>query len=330
MSILVHVVNQKMHASSNVDGLVAGSQHFVKFKFNLSEEWNGLTVFAQFRQGTRAYNQYLDEENCVYLPAEIGVGACTMMLYGNHDTTIGTTNYLTFKIGDNHFVSDAMSTDISQSLYDQLVNKINENQSKFDELERKVTEFTTDEVITSLIEEAVGKEMAEYLASGMLANLAIADGSITRRKVDSELNDILTLAETSVLTTPQTLTDEQKTQAQKNIDAMPKNPTEDINMGCHAIRQVSYLGLSKMREDLPGEEVYASVTFRANYEPGGKAFLHAEDAEGNPVRIGGVAPGTAADDVATVGQLIDTMGDIETALDSIIAIQDSLIGGGAV
>lgn len=46
MSILVNVVNQKMYVSSNADGLVAGSQQFVKFKFNLSEEWNGLMVFA--------------------------------------------------------------------------------------------------------------------------------------------------------------------------------------------------------------------------------------------------------------------------------------------
>ena len=40
--------------------------------------------------------------------------------------------------------------------------------------------------------------MEEYLAAGTLANLTIADGSITRSKVNSELNDILTLAETAM------------------------------------------------------------------------------------------------------------------------------------
>lgn len=125
MSILVNVVNQKMYISSTMEGLVAGSQNFVKFRFNLSEEWDGLMTFAQFRQGGVAYNQYLDEENSVYLPREIGVGTCTLMLYGTRDTTIGTTNYLTLKIDKNILVSDTSSTEISQSLYDQLVARVN-------------------------------------------------------------------------------------------------------------------------------------------------------------------------------------------------------------
>lgn len=125
MSILVNVVNQKMYISSTMEGLVAGSQNFVKFRFNLSDEWDGLMTFAQFRQGGVAYNQYLDEENSVYLPREIGVGTCTLMLYGTRDTTIGTTNYLTLKIDKNILVSDTSSTEISQSLYDQLVARVN-------------------------------------------------------------------------------------------------------------------------------------------------------------------------------------------------------------
>ena len=71
MSILVNVVNQKMYVSSTMEGIVAGSQQFVKFRFNLSDEWDGLLTFAQFRQNGVAYNQYLDEENAAYLPAEI-------------------------------------------------------------------------------------------------------------------------------------------------------------------------------------------------------------------------------------------------------------------
>ena len=252
MSILVNVVNQKMYVSSNADGLVAGSQQFVKFKFNLSEEWNGLMVFAQFRQGAEAYNQYLDEDNCAYLPAEIGVGTCTMMLYGNHDTTIGTTNYLTLKIGPNHLVSDAESTDISQSLYDQLVTKVNAltswngqsvadlessvqdlqaqmnrkatqadlineisrakasedanaeaiklkaDQTQVDALELKVAELDHNEVVAELISAAVEREMAEYLASGALANLTLEDGSVTRAKLDTHVKESLDNADSAM------------------------------------------------------------------------------------------------------------------------------------
>lgn len=252
MSILVNVVNQKMYVSSNADGLVAGSQQFVQFKFNLSSEWDGLMTFAQFRQGAEAYNQYLDEDNCVYLPAEIGVGTCTLMLYGSHNTTIGTTNYLTLKIGPNNLVADAESTDISESLYNQLVTKINAltswngqsvadleadvqdlqaqmnrkatqsdlineiarakasedanaaaislkaNQSQVDELEIKVTELANNEVVAELIEEAVKEEMADYLASGALANLTIKDGSVSRSKVDSSVSTSLDKADSAM------------------------------------------------------------------------------------------------------------------------------------
>lgn len=114
-----------MYASSAVGSIVSGSQQFVRFKFNLGEEWNGLLTFAQFMQNGVAYNQYLDDENSVCLPSEIAAGTCTLMLYGSNDGTIGTTNYLTLKIDENILVSDASSTDISESLYNQLVTKIN-------------------------------------------------------------------------------------------------------------------------------------------------------------------------------------------------------------
>ena len=125
MSIIINVIDQRMRVQSNKDGIVAGSQQFVKFKFNLSQEWDGLMVFAQFQQNGAAYNQYLDDENSVFLPAEIAAGTCTLMLYGSGGTTIGTTNYLTLEINKNILVSDASSTDISESLYNQLVAKIN-------------------------------------------------------------------------------------------------------------------------------------------------------------------------------------------------------------
>lgn len=46
-----------------------------------------------------------------------------------------------------------------------------------------------------------------------------------------------------------------------------------------------------------------------------------------PVKLIGLYPGHDDSDAATVGQLNAAIGDIETALDSIIAIQESLIGG---
>ena len=124
MEIFVNVTNQKLSIASSFCNAVSGSQEFVKFKYILGDEWNGLTVFAQFGQNGAGYNQYLDENNCVYLPAEINPGICTMMLYGTGSNTIATTNYINLKIESSAYISDASSTEISQTLYTQLINRI--------------------------------------------------------------------------------------------------------------------------------------------------------------------------------------------------------------
>ena len=109
MDIYVDVVGQKLRIATNLKNLVAGSQKFVRFNFYLSSDWDNLETFAQFRQGKDAYNVYLDEENSVYLPAEIVAGSCTMMLYGSRGQVIGTTNYITLTIDDNSLVTEWMS-----------------------------------------------------------------------------------------------------------------------------------------------------------------------------------------------------------------------------
>lgn len=100
------------------------SQEFSRFVFFLSDDWDGLTTFAQFRQGDAAYNVYLDSENACYLPPEIAAGKVSLMLYGTGEDVIGTTNAITMCVSDNKYVSDAQSTEITESLYQQLVNEV--------------------------------------------------------------------------------------------------------------------------------------------------------------------------------------------------------------
>lgn len=135
MEILINVSNQKLRVTNTRNNIISGTQKFVKFTFDLGEDWDGLLTFAQFRQNGEAYNVYLDEENSVFLPPEIQPGTCTVMLYGSNEEVIGTTNYLTFTIDENILVSDAQSTDISLSLYNQLVTKVNDLSNKLVQLE---------------------------------------------------------------------------------------------------------------------------------------------------------------------------------------------------
>lgn len=125
MNIQINVINQKLRLATNLKNYVAGSQEFVQFTFNISEEWDELLPFAQFIQNGSTYNVYLDSNNSVYLPSEIQAGICEVTLYGNNGRVRATTNKLKLNIDENSIVVDANSIDITPTLYEQLIAKFN-------------------------------------------------------------------------------------------------------------------------------------------------------------------------------------------------------------
>ena len=191
MELLVNVNNQKLRLATNLKSLVAGSQQFIKFTFNLSDEWDDLLTFAQFIQGSNSYNAYLDENNSVYLPHEIEAGTCKLILYGTGSQgegsqIIATTNYLELNIDENITVANASSTEISQSLYDQLANQFNTiahlDQSQYG----------------SMIMQQVNQLTSQYLANEEWVGAAIQDGSIARSKVNAVFESTLAKADTAM------------------------------------------------------------------------------------------------------------------------------------
>lgn len=124
MNVQVNVTHQKLRIVTNLKTIVSGSQEFVKFEFFLDKDWDGLTIFAQFRQEDTAYNKYLNEENCVYLPPEIKPGNCMLMLYGTKELVIATTNYVNLIIDENMLLENAESIELTEPLYNQLVEKV--------------------------------------------------------------------------------------------------------------------------------------------------------------------------------------------------------------
>lgn len=198
MEVLVNVIGQKLKVVSDFDGYVSGTQKFVRFVFNLGSDWDGLLVFAQFMQNGEPYNQYLDSENSAYLPAEIGPGTCTLMLYGSNDETIATTNYLTLFLDKNILVEDAKSTEISESLYTQLVTKVNtlttwnEKNSadlvaKDEDLQIQINTKVDQEDFDDEVERAKKSEAENADAIKLKANQSDLNDEIERaKKVESE------------------------------------------------------------------------------------------------------------------------------------------------
>lgn len=168
MDILITVNNQKMHCN-NTKKFVAGSQEFILFTFELSEEWDGLSVYAQFTQGNKSYNAYLDGNNGAYLPPEIVDGVCTLALKGSNGNRIAVTEPLKLEISPNPINGGASVTGVTLTLYEQLVNKVNS--------------LLEDE---SVIVKTTERVLQEYLADDRFAAMSIGDHSIEVTKMSHE------------------------------------------------------------------------------------------------------------------------------------------------
>lgn len=193
MDILVDVVNQKLQTATNLTKFVAGTQEFIRFVFNLGGDWADLMVFAQFTQNETSYNQYLDEENGAYLPSEITEGVATLMLYGSYENKIATSDTLTLEIQKNDLVEDANSTQITLSLYNQLVTEVQTLSDTVD---------TLDDMVDTAVGIAVPEEIQARIDDGTIAALTIEDGTIAKSKVNTAFRKTLDTADSlsSVIT----------------------------------------------------------------------------------------------------------------------------------
>ena len=205
MDINVTLSHQKLRIATELNTLIAGTQNFIRFVFKLPKEWESLLVFAQFVQNNTAYNVYLDENNSCMLPPEIAPGTMTLMLCGNGNTVIATTNYLTFTLIPNHLISDASSTEITQSLYDQLVDMIQEY-TKADVIEAKI-ENVRQELLGRLADKASTQDLNGEITRATEAENEIRDDieAETTRAIEAEaeintaLNDKVSTSDLSAL-----------------------------------------------------------------------------------------------------------------------------------
>lgn len=124
MDILVNIVNQKLKIAANQKTLVEGTQKFIRFIFILPVEWKDLVVFAQFKQNDVGYNIFLDEYNAAYLPPEIVTGTCVLTIYGTRDDVVAVSDSVELSITRSGIVHDTQNTEISKSLYAQIMDRI--------------------------------------------------------------------------------------------------------------------------------------------------------------------------------------------------------------
>lgn len=91
MDILAIVKGQKMKLTANNSCYISGSNRFVRFKFEMSDEWKNLSVIAMFEQNGQISSQTVTD-GYAFLPSDIREGNCNMTLFGIGGTIFATTN----------------------------------------------------------------------------------------------------------------------------------------------------------------------------------------------------------------------------------------------
>ena len=105
MKIVIDVINQKLKMESNSYRYISESRNFIYIIFNLDNDWDGMSVCADFTQGSNVYSHPLDNNNGVYFPSSIEPGICEISLIGSKDGVTATTDSITLYV-DQYSGSD--------------------------------------------------------------------------------------------------------------------------------------------------------------------------------------------------------------------------------
>ncbi len=213
MDILVTVEGQKMKIATNQRRHIEGSKQFVRFRFDLSEEWRDMIIFANFVQGNVLYPVQLDSTACAYLPSEVKEGNCLLVLYGGtsgkqtSENDAGsvikaTTEPLFLDIGKDVTAQKVpeLVTDTEQSNYERMLKELKEGI-----LANKVFNDAITDAVNSLNDSAVAQEIIENKnAVTAMRNELLGDGGTnsspgndsTLDRINKSYNEIIGLGKT--------------------------------------------------------------------------------------------------------------------------------------
>lgn len=196
MDILVTVEGQKMKLASNQTHHIEGSSQFVKFIFDLSDEWVGLDSNVQFIQNGEAYGQKLDgsgNKKYAFLPNGITEGECKMVLYGGDGTIRATTNYIPLSIGKDISALSTLSENISRTDYEQALVELKQYVAN-----GGVTEIALNQAFSNAVNEIATEEnVKQEIASGITtAKTEIESAKVSIENAKTEIsNSVATVKE---------------------------------------------------------------------------------------------------------------------------------------
>lgn len=209
MDILVIVDGQRLKLAANQSHHIEGSNQFVKFRFDLSDEWKGLATHVQFIQNGEAYGQILDGEwnnKYAFLPNGIAEGECKMVLWGGNGDVRATTNYITLIIGKDISTANTLSENINRTDYEQALANLKSyvanggttEEALNEAFSRAVTEIATPDNIKEQIAAGITTAANEIQSAKETienAKTEIANSTAEAKASEDETKKVLAAAE---------------------------------------------------------------------------------------------------------------------------------------
>ena len=183
----IHVsVNDQVLKLTQAPALASGGVNEVKVIFNFCEKWDGFVKTALFYRDTETmYCAVLVDDKCI-LPWEVYAedGTFFFTVFGEKDTARRTANILRYKVGKGIVADEAIPSEPTQEVYDQIIALLaakNEEIDNFIGRAETIIEVTHDASIGAM------DAAAEALKAKNNADLA-------RDEAISAKNDAITAA----------------------------------------------------------------------------------------------------------------------------------------
>lgn len=335
--------------SCQCDVCATDSIDYLKCAFFFSQDWNGLVKTAQFSQNGTTYSVAITDDMCL-LPAEIGEGEFDISVFGQlpGKTLRITTLSVRANMKKSGFVPDGQTPiPPTADLYSQLIEKLEDT---VEAIPKKLSEFEND---TDFAEKSDIPTRVSQLENdaGYIENngkihesvSAVSGGYIqfnTHMQASNTAN-VIKISSSGVnisseyggvhISDVSTPTEDTDAANKKYVDdVIPDIPTKvsafvnDAGYIKNNVHEVADVRISAIDTMSLGSQ-YGNMTINSSH---GNVSIYTTGS-GN-VKISNLIDPTNDSDAVNKGYVDGLVGDIETALDGIIAYQNSLTGGETV
>lgn len=346
MKIKFLIEGQRLKRAKN-NYIVADSKNFISADFEFSQEWTDMQKSAIFKNADTAYTVLLTDNECA-VPYEVTGADFCVSVFGVKDNMRITTDEIVIRVEETGYCEGETPLEPTQSVYEQILEKLSDGEAKHTQIEEQLlTKADAEEVSAALGEKADKAQTEEMLLTK--ADKTEVDEALVLKADKTEVEEALALKADKNETETALSEKAEKTELQQlntDIDArclsIETTHKEDIQGVRNAVTG-AYARADNIEDYIIGDENNLKTTAKMIVPAINETYQKAADlqdalttkADNNVVqvlvsgldeRITNLVSRHSED----MNAIDETLGDIETALDGIIELQNSYIGGESI